>query len=64
VHLSHGDSDPVINFNYAMESYERENFIKRSNIEFHKQPFLEHSLDLQTLELARKFVKKILKVKK
>jgi predicted esterase len=64
VHLSHGEEDGVINFQYAVDSYERENFIKRHNVSFHKQPMLEHSLDLQTLELARKFIKKVIKVKK
>jgi phospholipase/carboxylesterase len=63
-HLSHGEHDPVININYAIESYQRENFLTRQNLQFTKQPMLEHSVDLQTLSMARKFIGKILKIKK
>lgn len=34
VHISHGEDDPMINIDYAVESYKRDNFIKR--VAFHR----------------------------
>ena len=61
IFISHGEADPVINFEYAQPSYDRLKEIDnlKNMFEFHKIPHLEHSLDIKVLELIKKFVKKI-----
>lgn len=57
--LIHGESDPVVPFDYflkAKDILEEHNF----SFEAHSIPNLEHSIDLQGIEYAQNFIKKII----
>lgn len=61
--LSHGEDDGVVKFSFALESYSRENFVKHPQVTLNQQKNLDHSLDQQTLQVARRFINKLIKVK-
>ena len=58
--LCHGAEDPMINVDWALESYQRDGFLgKRKNVEWHKIKYLDHGLNLEVVHLMRNFIKKI-----
>lgn len=58
--LCHGEDDPMIDMNYARKSYERDGFLSRGNVEFNPIPMLDHGVNPHVLQMAKKFVKKVI----
>lgn len=59
--LSHGEEDPMIQIDYAEETYKREDFLKRKNVQFHRVELLDHGINVNVLKLVRTFIKGIIK---
>lgn len=57
--LCHGSDDLTIKAADAEFSYQRSNFIKKKNVQFHLIEGLGHSLDLNVIKLMRQFVSKL-----